>query len=276
MTEEEIPTEVLRSWKIDKVALQHRLWREDRVRFMKAIGKRLNRKKIEPDQWQVEVLKSDAKRILLNCGRQVGKSTVVSAIALHRAMFFEDTLVLAVAPSERQAKVTFAKIARFYAAAGGSISATSARKLGIEFENGSQIEALPSNADTVRGFSPDLIILDEAPYMENELYEALRPSLAATGGELIAVGTPNGRQGWFYDAWIEGEWERYRIPSVDCPRISEEFLASERKALPEYKFRQEYECSFEETRDALISAEDIDRAYVGKGWEPLGISVFGA
>jgi hypothetical protein len=38
---------------------------------------------IDPDSWQAEVLRSTSKRIILNCIRQSGKSTVSSILALH-------------------------------------------------------------------------------------------------------------------------------------------------------------------------------------------------
>ncbi len=39
----------------------------------------------EPDELQAEVLESEAKRGILNCTRQWGKSTVAAAKAVHRA-----------------------------------------------------------------------------------------------------------------------------------------------------------------------------------------------
>jgi hypothetical protein len=37
------------------------------------------------DRWQTDVLLSRERQLLLNCCRQAGKSTVVSALALHTA-----------------------------------------------------------------------------------------------------------------------------------------------------------------------------------------------
>ena len=38
-----------------------------------------------PDPWQAKVMRSPAKRVLLNCSRQAGKSTTTAIIGLHRA-----------------------------------------------------------------------------------------------------------------------------------------------------------------------------------------------
>ena len=43
------------------------------------------------------------------------------------------------------------------------------------------------------------------------------------------MSTPFGKRGHFYQEWSEGEeWERIQIKADDCPRISKEFLESER------------------------------------------------
>lgn len=40
-----------------------------------------------PDPWQARVLRSPANRVMLNCARQVGKSTVTSILAGHAALY---------------------------------------------------------------------------------------------------------------------------------------------------------------------------------------------
>jgi hypothetical protein len=55
-------------------------------------------------------------------------------------------------------------------------------------------------------------------------------------------------------------WERVRIAAAQCPRIPAAFLAEERRSLGERWYRQEYECSFEDTVDAVFRSEDIAAA----------------
>jgi hypothetical protein len=132
----------------------------------------------------------------------------------------------------------------------------------MQLENGSRIEALPGSERTIRGFSgAALLIVDEAARVDDALYFAVRPMLAVSGGALMMLSSPAGRRGVFYEEWTEGMgWERYEIPAAEVPRISEEFLEEERRALPLRIFRQEYECSFEETDDQLFSYEDVEGA----------------
>jgi hypothetical protein len=75
------------------------------------------------------------------------------------------------------------------------------------------------------------------------------------------MSTPYGRRGIFFEEWTgNGAWERYEVPASQCPRISETFLEEERRALPRRVFRQEYECSFEETDDQVFSHADVQAA----------------
>lgn len=162
----------------------------DRVAFARSLG-------IEPDDWQRVLLRSSSERILLNCCRQSGKSTMSAVIALHRALYFPASLVLILAPAERQAKETLAKVAAHYRGLGhGAVPPDSYRKLGMELANGSRIEALPGTEKTIRGFSGvDLLILDEAARVDDDLYYAIRPMLAVSGGTMMMLSTPAGRRG---------------------------------------------------------------------------------
>jgi hypothetical protein len=177
---------------------------------------------------------------------------------MHQA-FWPSSLVLILAPAERQAKETFGKMASFYHALGHPIPADSYRKLGMELTNGSRIEALPGTEKTIRGFSgAALLIVDEAARVEDALYYAIRPMLAVSGGRLMMLSTPAGRRGVFHEEWTRepGEgWERYEVRASECERIPSSFLEEERRSLPAWIYRQEYECSFEDLEDALFGFE---------------------
>jgi hypothetical protein len=227
----------------------------DRVAFAEKLG-------IIPDGWQEDFLRSSADRVLLNCSRQSGKSTISAVIALHRALYHPGSLVLCLAPSERQSKELFAKVAAFYRALGHIVPADSYRKLGMHFANGSRIEALPGTEKTIRGFSGvDLLVVDEAARVDDALYYSVRPMLAVSGGALLMLSTPYGRRGIFYHAWTEGQgWEHYEVPASQCPRIPSAFIEIERAGMPEWWFAQEYLCEFRETEDQIFSHALIEHA----------------
>ena len=217
---------------------------------------------LDPDPWQLRLLHSGAPRVLLNCARQSGKSTMAAILALHRALSRPASLILILAPAERQAKELFSKVAEFYRSLGHPIPAESYRKLGVELVNRSRIEALPGTEKTVRGFSgADLLIVDEAARVDDGLYYAVRPMLAVSGGRLLMMSTPFGKRGVFYEEWSEGQgWERYEVPALECPRIPDVFLDEERLALGPWWYAQEYECRFMDVNDQVFPTEAIDRA----------------
>ena len=214
------------------------------------------------DPWQERLLRSDAPLVLLNVSRQAGKSSMAALIGLHRALHRPGSLVLILAPAERQAKETFAKVTAFYGNLGRPVGADSDRKLGMELSNGSRVEALPGSERTIRGFSGvGLLIVDEAARVDDGLYYAVRPMLAVSGGRLMMLSTPYGKRGVFYEEWTNGEgWERYEVPASECPRIPPTFLEAERRSMPEWWFAQEYGCEFRETEDQLFTSEMIEGA----------------
>lgn len=223
-----------------------------------------------PDPWQERLLRSTTEKALLNCCRQSGKSTVAAVIALHRALYHPDSLVLVLAPALRQSQELFAKIEGFYRLARSATPPRAERRLSLELENGSRIVTLPGTEKTVRGFSgTSLLIVDEAARVDDALYFAVRPMLAVSGGSLMMLSTPFGKRGVFHTEWENGEgWERYEIRATECPRISAEFLEQERRNMPEQWFRQEYMCEFAEPQGAVFSHGDVVAA-LDSGVRPL-------
>jgi hypothetical protein len=85
--------------------------------------------------------------------------------------------------------------------------------------------------------------------------------LAVSQGRMVCLSTPFGKRGFFFDEWHgSGAWERVRITAAQCPRIPPSFLKEEREALGERWYRQEYECSFEDTVGAVFAQADIHAA----------------
>jgi hypothetical protein len=82
--------------------------------------------------------------------------------------------------------------------------------------------------------------------------------LAVSGGRLLVMSTPFGKRGFFFREWTEGTgWERVEVRADQCPRIPASFLAEERTTLPGRWYRQEYECSFEDTLDQVFRHDEV-------------------
>jgi hypothetical protein len=218
----------------------------------------------DPDPSQERALRSVSKRVLFNCCRQWGKSVLTAVKALHRSVYYPKSLILLLSPSLRQSAELFRKVANFSRVARNIPEKTEDSKLFMTLENESRIVSLPGKEGTVRGYSgADLIIIDEAAQVPDELYMAIRPMLAVSEGSLILISTPRGKRGFFHKEWADGgsTWDRIMVTADECPRISKDFLKEEYEALGKLWFAQEYMCEFVDPEGQLISFEDIKCAF---------------
>src|SRR5262245_140799 len=231
------------------------LVREDPARLLSLAGMR-------PDPWQRDLLRSPGPRTLMLCSRQAGKSLTAAALALREALLRPNAPVLLLSPSLRQSGELFRKAVDLYGALGRPVPASAQSALRLELHNGSRLVSLPGDEKNVRGFSGvGLLVIDEAARVPDALYCAVRPMLAVSQGRLVALSTPFGKRGWFHDEWFgDGDWRRVRVTADECPRISPDFLAEERRALGERYYRQEYLTDFTECIDAVFSYHDIQAA----------------
>jgi hypothetical protein len=226
---------------------------------------------MEPDPWQESVLNSDARRMLLLCSRQSGKSTTCASLAVHQALY-DPGLVLLIAPAQRQSSELFRKVREVYGALPDVPRIVQESALRMELGNGSRIIALPGTEGTIRGYSgAKTVIIDEASRVDDALFAAVRPMLATTQGRFVALTTPYGKRGWFYESWAHGEgWHRTKITAEDCPRIDPDWLAEERRLVGDWQFRQEYMCEFVDT-DEQFFASDLVEAAISHEVAPLWI-----
>ena len=219
---------------------------------------------LAPDPWQVNVLTSTAQQMLMLCSRQSGKSSVTAALAAHTALHQPGSLVLLLSPGERQSKELFRKMIAFFRGVNLALPPLSETVLSLELPNGSRVVALPGKEGTIRGYSGvALLVADEAGFVEDALYLAIRPMLAVSHGRFVGLGTPHGNRGWFYEAWEHGgdAWERHMITATECPRITPQFLEAERRAMGEFAYSQEYECQFLDSESHAFTRDDISAAF---------------
>ena len=229
----------------------------DPVAFSEYIG-------ITPDPWQADVLRHEGKRLLLNCSRQSGKSTTTATKGLHTAIYKPKSLILLVSPSLRQSQELFRKVKEGYEAMEARPGLLEDNKLSMMFDNGSRIVSLPSDQSTVRGFSGVTMILeDEAAQVKDEFYYAILPMLIINNGIFIAMTTPYGKRGHFFNEWTDGgnDWKRTELPATKCPRILPEDLERQRRSLGSMFFRQEFCCEFVETIDQVFSYDMVQEAF---------------
>jgi len=200
--------------------------------------------------------------MLLNASRQSGKSTTVALLNVHTALYVPGSLCLMLSPTLRQSGELFRRAKQLMGWAKPD-RMPEETALSLRLANGSRIVSLPGQESTVRGYSSvNLLSIDEASRVPDELYMACRPMLAVSGGRLVAMSTPFGTRGWWYEAWRSNDpWQRFEVPAERCPRISVEFLHEERRTIGEWWYRQEYGCEFLDAQSAAFTRDEIDRAF---------------
>jgi hypothetical protein len=218
----------------------------------------------DPLPWQRALLRSQSDKVLLNAHRQAGKSQATAALAVWTALFDPGSLILIVSASQRQSNELFDKVKATYKTLGEPIPAREDNAITLRLSNASRIVSLPDSIDTIIGYSaPRLIIIDESSRVSDETYFGLRPMLTRSRGKMVALSTPRGKRGWWYEAWIDREsnWTRIEYPVTENPHIDPDYLEEEKRLLGPRWYAQEYLCVFTEAQDQYFPDEAIDAAF---------------
>ena len=164
--------------------------------------------KLYPFQEDVlkEYQKNDYNVVLKS--RQLGISTLSAAYSLWLMLFHNDKNVLCIATTKDTAKNLVTKVRIMYDGLPAWLKTAmdENNKLSLRFKNGSQIKAIASNESAGRSEALSLLILDEAAFIEkiDTIWTAAQQTLA-TGGQCLAISTPNGVGNWFHKTWLDAQ-----------------------------------------------------------------------
>lgn len=230
---------------------------------------------LRPDPNQQWLLTGAHHRLIANCSRQWGKTTITAAKALHTALTRPDSLILVASRTARQSGLFVRKVATFVHQLGLRPRRDPGSPISVLLPNRSRIIGLPGGTgENIRGYSAAaLLVIDEAARVSDELYFSARPILAASGGDIWLLSTPRGKHGFFYTEWTHhpNQWERLSVAATECPRIPSEFLEEERTTMGEDWFRQEYMCEFTDLEGTIFARELVERAFT-EAVTPLNMS----
>ena len=140
--------------------------------------------------------------------RQLGISTLSAGYSLWMMLFHQDKNILVIATGKDTAKNLVTKVRVMYDGLPSWLKTNvdETNKLSLRFANGSQIKAIASNESAGRSEALSLLILDEAAFIDkvDVIWTAAQQTLA-TGGDCIALSTPNGVGNWFHKQWVQAE-----------------------------------------------------------------------
>ena len=201
---------------------------------------------------QGEVFSAKNRFRVLVAGRRFGKSYLSCIELFTKALERPGETFFYCAPTYRMAKdiawKTLKKIVpKEY------IRTKNETDLRLDLINDSTIELKGTeNAMALRGRSLSGVVLDEAAFMDAEVwFEVIRPALADKEGWALFISTPDGTASWFYDLWCFVEedtsdlWQRWSFTTIEGGNVSPTEVEAARAQLDQRTFRQEFEASFE-------------------------------
>ena len=228
----------------------------------------------EPYEYQVRMLKEfQANQFtLVLAGRQLGKSTIIAMYLLWFAMFNFDKTVLVASNKNTNAMEIMHRIKYAYEELPMWLKpgVNYYTKHSMEFDNGSKIISQATTANTGRGMSLSLLMLDELAFVPKRIQEEMWTSLAptlSTGGSCIISSTPNGDDDLFANLWRAAEFDAggssiedgngfkaVKVEWDEHPDRDESYRQKMMKKIGELKWRQEYECEFLSSDPLLINS----------------------
>ena len=198
--------------------------------------------------------------------RQVGKSTIVRGFILWWGIFHKDQLIAMIGNKLSLAKEQMQQLRDSYSRLPVWLQPGVKlwNKTSIQFSNNSRIIVSSSSPDNIRGFSINLLYLDEfaflRPNLAAEFIASVMPSISSgKTTRCIITSTPNGMN-HFYDMWqtsLEEDqaaaefdkgnnnlYVRSVVKWYEVPGRTEAWANSEKLKIGDQRFRQEYECEF--------------------------------
>lgn len=218
-----------------------------------------NKLQFTPTPVQAQVLDVDAKYLILCCNRQWGKTTTIALKALHRALTVANQSIVIISRTKLQAGILIERACRFAALLGYRIRRVLGHQFSLRLPNGSNIFAVAHNTDTSMGNTANVLIVDEAALVKDEVFFATSAFVGRTHGSIWLMSTPRRQAGFFYNIWHSRDerWQKIFSNIKDCPEIDRDFLAMQ-KRIDEIKYRQDFECEFLQPADRLFTSEMID------------------
>ena len=235
-----------------------------------------------PFQGKVLHLFKDHQYIITLKSRQLGISTLAAAYSLWLMIFHKDKNVLALATTQATARNLVSKTMFMYDQLPKwlRLPAVEKNKLSLRLKNGSKITAKSSNADAARSEAVSLLLIDEAAFIDNieETFTAAQQTLA-TGGQCMALSTPNGIGNWFHQTWERAETGEnsflpIRLPWSVHPERNQSWRDQQDADLGPKMAGQECDCDFLASGDTVFETDDMlfyEQTYLKDPMERRGV-----
>lgn len=217
------------------------------------------------EPWQLDAMQCPSRQIVLISPRQCGKSRSLSILATWTAFRKSRQMILLVSAGEEAAGRllrTIRDITTHPLLAGSIVDETQHR---VVLSNGSEIRSVPASDRQVRGWSVDLLIVDEAAFVSEDLLvsAALPTTAARPDAQIVLASSPWGDAGPFYQLAQQGldgsnaHISTFRWKLNDAWWIERSVIEAARATMSPLRFRAEYEGEFVTSGDSYFDREDI-------------------
>lgn len=218
---------------------------------------------------KVNIIHSN-RRVILMEGRQQGKTTTSAAYILWYTLFQANKTVAILANKATAAREVLDRYQTMYELLPKWMQqgVTGWNKGDIELENGSKVFTAATTASGIRGKSVNMLYVDEAAIIPNNVAEqfftSVYPTISAgQTTKILLSSTPLGYN-HFWKFWTDAEKGRNGfvplfIPYWEIPGRDEAWAAEQKAQLGELKYTQEVLCNFLGSSLTLIKADVIAR-----------------
>lgn len=222
----------------------------------------------DPFPYQEKMLKVfSQERFVINLlPRQMGKSTVVAAYLLHYAIFTPDKSVGILANKAATSREILSRIQRMYENLPLWLQpgVKEWNKGSMVLGNGSWLMAAATSSDSIRGFSFNVIYLDEFAHVDQqvEFWESTYPVVSSGNtSKVLITSTPNGLD-LFYKIYTEAEDGKNNFYPIkvnwwEHPARDDEWKRITLSNIGLEQFKQEYENAFLGSSGTLIDGEKL-------------------
>ncbi|QXU55218.1 terminase large subunit domain-containing protein [Rhodococcus sp. LW-XY12] len=214
---------------------------------------------------QLELARSSAKIRAVCSGRQAGKSRTLAVLALHEAFSRPGSRTLVLSAGEEAAKLVLASIAELLSSPLLAGAAVEENKSRILLSTGSEIVSVPASTRQVRGRSIDLLILDEANFMDEALWTAAKFTvIARPGSRIVMASSPWTTDHFFHRQWQTGRLdpsdraESFHWPSTASPLVDAELLEDFRKTMTAREYAREVDAEWIDDAGSYFTAAELD------------------